>query len=162
VSAHRSKTIELRKQRFLNGDVILGVLLCAAIVVRRYVQSDSDTAFYLLLAGVVFAPLVLRKFARSIVVDFSAQTLHSVGIVSLFRQSYSFDDLDYVRCPPAVSLDTAEVFNLIFRRQGAIQPLIFEVRSETERAQARALLVALRSAIPDKIHDDALSEASNA
>jgi hypothetical protein len=153
----QDKTIELRKQSFLNGDVVVGVLLCAAILVRRYLQSGGEQACYLLLAGVVFVPLVFRKFARSIAVDFAARTIRSIGIVSLFRQSYTFDDLDYVRCPATIGLDTSTSFNVVFRRQGAIQPIIFEARSEAERTQARQLLDALRAAVPNKVRDDELS-----
>lgn len=156
----QSKTIELRKQRFLDGDMIIGVLLAAAIVVWRYPQFGSSQAFYPFFMGVLVL-LVYRKFARSITVDFAARTIRSVGIVSLFRQSYTFDDLDYVRCPAAISLDAATSFNVVFRRQGAIQPLIFEARSEAERTQARELLDALRAAMPGKVRDDALSKPCN-
>lgn len=156
----QSKTLELRKQRFLNGDIIIGVLLGAAIVVWRYPQSGSGQAFYLLLVGVLVL-LVFGKFARSITVDFAARTIRSLGIVSLFRQSYTFDDLDYVRCPATISLDASTSFNVVFRRQGAIQPLIFEARSEAERTQARELLDALRAAMPNKVRDDALSKSRN-
>lgn len=155
-------TLELRKQRFLNGDIVVGSLLCAVIVVQRYLQSGSGQAFYLFLAGVIFVLLVLRKFARNIAVDFAARTIRSIGIISLFRQSYTFDDLDYVRCPTTTGLDASTSFNVVFRRQGAIQPLIFEARSEAERTQARQLLDALHATMPNKIRDVELSQSRNA
>jgi len=157
----QGKTIELRKQSFLNGDIVVAVLLCAAICVRLFMRSGGEQVFYLLLAGVVFAPLVLRKFTRSIAVDFAARTIRSVGVVSLFRHSFSFDDLDYVRCSATIGLDASTSFNVVFRRQGAAQPLIFEARSEAERTQARQLLDALRTALPSKVHDDELSQSRN-
>ncbi|MCX6847561.1 MAG: hypothetical protein NTY98_01440, partial [Verrucomicrobia bacterium] len=99
----QSMTIELRKQRFLNGDIIIGFLLGAAIIVQCYPQSGRGQAFYPFFIGVLVL-LVFRKFARSITVDFAARTIRSIGTVSLFRQSYTFDDLDYVRCPATIGL----------------------------------------------------------
>lgn len=160
MNENQSKTIELRKQRFLNGDIILSVLLGAAIIVQCYPQSGRGQAFYPFFMGVLVL-LVFRKFARSITVDFAARTIRSIGTISLFRQSYTFDDLDYVRCPATISLDASTSFNVVFRRQGAIQPLIFEARSEAERTQARELLEALRAAMPSKVRDEALSKSRN-
>jgi hypothetical protein len=153
------KTIELRKQSFINGDILIAAIICAIIIVWFVMRHSGGQICLFLITVLVVMPLVWRKFARSITVDFEARTVRSIGIVSIFRQFISFDDLAYVRCPAAINLDPAKVFNVVFRRQGAIQPLIFEARSEAERTQARELFAELRRVIPNKMRDDAVSRA---
>lgn len=148
---------ELRKQPALGAEAILTLLFCGVVLVGLYISLGASPPFYGALAYVIiFVPLTWRKFARSITVDFSARSVHAVGVIPLFHQTFTFDELEYVRCPAVAGLGRTGACNVVFRCLGAFQPLLFEVRSETEKAQARELLAALRAAIPEKMRDDAL------
>ena len=149
-------TLELRKETFINADLVIGMIVSAGIVVLCFTTLGRDPFFIVIALASVMLPLAWCKFARSVTVDFSNRRVNSIGLISLYRQSFSFDQLEYVRCPKGIGFGGGECFNLVLRRHGAMLPLIFEARSQSEQAQAKRLLRALRVAIPDKVRDSEL------
>ena len=152
------KTIELRKQSFINGDILIAAIICAIIIVWFVMRHSGGEICFFLITSLVIMPLVWRKFARSIAVDFEARTVRSIGIVSIFRQTISFDDLDMCAAPlPSVSIPPR--FLMLFF-VGRVPFSHLFLRLARRKAHAQELLAELRRVIPNKMRDDAVYEHS--
>lgn len=142
--------IELRKRSVLSLDLVIGLVVVVGLIPLAYLLFQGGWAFYAsLVFGGVVLPLVGRKFARVVSFDFKSRMVRTVSVLPVFRQSFAFDDIRRVFVIRAKGLGgKTSTENLVVRRRGSVQPIVFEARSDQEAAQARELIEALQQVLP--------------
>jgi hypothetical protein len=139
-----SPIIVVEKERVITADGVLGLLVAVAVVAAVNVLASlvHFAALGIVFTAVTFVLLIIawRRFLRRVEYDPKAGLITANGVLPFVAFSLPVASIKTIRTTGQWSLDGRGRYNLVLRRNHAIQPLLLEVRTDNEHAQVEQLL----------------------